>query len=236
MLADRSGLRDDLVHVFEDKDMADNVLTMAFFSLLGSSSFSHLASEQRTTWFPADSPIESWDASRLTASITEDAKQALFRCRKARTDATSWLGIDSTSFTHYGKGLADSKRGKNKEHDHADQVNVLVLYDITDGSPVYYRQMPGNMPDTRSMRVTLDEFMANGFGNVNLVRDRGYVSEEVGQGETPVCHDGEDWRRADCQGHTRNRLRGDDQPSALDRQAWRFRKGSGLQVQSNRQR
>lgn len=179
MLADRSGLRDDLVHVFGGRDMADNVLTMAFFSLLGSSSFSHLASEQRTTWFPSDSPIESWDASRLTASITEDDKQALFRCRKARTDATSWLGIDSTSFTHYGKALADSKRGKNKEHDHADQVNVLVLYDITDGSPVYYRQMPGNMPDTRSMRVTLDEFRANGFGNVNLVLDRGYVSEEV---------------------------------------------------------
>lgn len=179
MLADSSGLRDDLIHIFEDKDMADNVLSMAFFTLLGSSSFSHLSSEQRTTWFPADSPIEAWDATRLTASITETHKQALFRCRKARTSKTSWLGIDSTSFTHYGKMLSDSKRGKNKEHDMADQINVMVLYDITDGSPVYYRKMPGNMPDTRSMRVTLDEFKTNGFGNVNLVLDRGYVSEEV---------------------------------------------------------
>ena len=103
----------------------------------------------------------------------------MFRCRKARTGKASWLGIDSTSFTHCGRALADSKRGKNKEHDPADQINVLVLYDVTDGSPVYYRKMPGNMPDTRSMRVTLDEFKANGFGNVNLVLDRGYVSEEV---------------------------------------------------------
>ncbi len=179
MLADKSGLRDDLVHVFEDRDKADKVLSMAYFSLLGCSSFSHLASEQRTTWFPSDSSIEAWDVTRLTDSIDEDAKQALFRCRKARTKKASWLGIDSTSFTHYGKGLAESKRGKNKEHDLANQVNVLVLYDITDGAPVYYRKMPGNMPDTRSMRVTLDEFKINDFGKVKLVLDRGYVSEEV---------------------------------------------------------
>ena len=179
MLADASGLRDDLIHVFEDKEQADKILSMAYYSLIGSSSFSHLASEQKITWFPSESSIEPWDATRITASITENDKQSLFRCRKARTGATSWLGIDSTSFTHYGRTLADSKRGKNKEHDPANQVNLLVLYNLTDGAPVYYRKMPGNMPDTRSMKVTITELKANGFDKVNLVLDRGYVSEEV---------------------------------------------------------
>lgn len=179
MLADASGLRDDLVHVFESRETADRVLTMAYYSLVACSSYSHLAGEQKVTWFPVDSPIEAWDATRVTSSITENERQALFRCRRARTKSTSWLGVDSTSFTHYGKALADSKRGKNKEHDPADQVNVLVIYDLTDGAPVYYRRMPGNIPDTRSMRVTVQELRDNGFENVNLVLDRGYVSEDV---------------------------------------------------------
>ena len=179
MLADSSGLRDDLVHVFESRETADRILTMAYYSLVDGSSYSHLAGEQRIAWFPSAEPIEAWDATRITASVTENDRQALFRCRRARTDASSWLGVDSTSFTHYGRKLSDSKRGKNKEHDFADQVNVLVVYDVTDGSPVYYRRMPGNMPDTRSMRVTLRELDDNGFANINLVLDRGYVSEEV---------------------------------------------------------
>jgi len=179
MLTDQCGLRDDLEYVFESTDTANCILTMAFYSLLCHSPYSHLACEQKITWFPSKGPIEAWDATRITSAITENDKQALFRCRKARTNAKSWLGIDSTSFTHYVKSLADSKRGMNKEHDPADQINVLVVYDVTDGAPIYYRKMPGNMPDTRSMRVTLQELKNNGFANVNLVLDWGYVSEEV---------------------------------------------------------
>lgn len=179
MLSETSGLRDDLVHVFESRETADRVLTMAYYSLLANGSYSHLAGEQKITWFPSEKPMEAWDATRLASSITENDRQALFRCRKARTGRTSWLGVDSTSFTHYGKGLADSKRGRNKEHDPAEQVNLLVVYDVSDGSPVYFRKMPGNIPDTRTMRVTLKELKHNGFDNVNLVLDRGYVSEEV---------------------------------------------------------
>ena len=179
MLSARSGLRDDLEHVFESREMADKVLTLAYYSLVCNGSYSHLGSEQAITWFPYGEALPAWEATRLTSSITEQHKQALFRCRRARCGEKSWLGIDSTSFTYYGRSLADGKRGRNKEHDRADQINELVVYDFTDGAPVYYRKMPGNMPDTRSLRVTMEELKANGFDRVRLVLDRGYVSEEV---------------------------------------------------------
>ena len=179
MLSAQCGLRDDLEHVFESRDMADKVLTLAYYSLLCSGSYSHLAGEQAIAWFPSGDTISAWEATRLTASITEQHRQALFRCRRARSGAKSWLGVDSTSFTCYGRHLADAKRGKNKEHDHADQINELVIYDFSGGAPVYYRRMPGNMPDTRAMRVTMEELKANGYSNVSLVLDRGYVSDEV---------------------------------------------------------
>lgn len=179
MLAEKSGLRDDLVHVFEDSKVTDQILTMAYYSLVGTGPYSHLPSEQTVAWFPAASPLEPFDITRLTMSITEDNRHAMFRCRRGRADSDSWLGVDSTSITHYGRELSDAKRGKNKEHDPADQVNLLVIYDLSDGAPVYYRRMPGNIPDTRTMRVTLSELQNDGFGNVKLVFDRGYVSMEV---------------------------------------------------------
>lgn len=35
------------------------------------------------------------------------------------------------------------------------------------------------MPDTRSMRITMEELKANGFSGVRLVLNRGYVPDEV---------------------------------------------------------
>ena len=87
--------------------------------------------------------------------------------------------MDSTSFTYFGRNLADARRGRNKEHDPADQINVLAVYDLNDGQPVYYRKMPGNIPDTRTVRTTLKELKKDGFDHLCLVFDRGYVSDEV---------------------------------------------------------
>lgn len=179
MLAHKSGLRDDLEHVFEDRAKTDEVLSLAYFDLLESASYSHMESNQQICWYPSVKQLAPCDITRLTKSICEDNKQTLFRCRKARVTGQNWLGVDSTSFTYLGKSLADARRGKNKEHDQADQINMLVVYDLDDGQPVYYRKMPGNIPDTRTMRVTLREMENCGFANMGLVLDRGYVSQEV---------------------------------------------------------
>lgn len=179
MLASQCGLRDDLEHVFEDAARADQILSLAYYSLVESASYSHMENSQRISWYPSGKALAPCDITRLTQAISEDDKQAMFRCRKARATGKRWLGIDSTSFTYLGKSLADAKRGKNKEHDLDDQINMLVVYDLDGGQPVYYRKMPGNIPDTRTMRVTLQELQACGFSNLCFVFDRGYVSEEV---------------------------------------------------------
>lgn len=179
MLASQCGLRDDLEHVFEDAARADQILSLAYYSLVESASYSHMENSQRISWYPSGKALAPCDITRLTQAISEDDKQAMFRCRKARATGKRWLGIDSTSFTCLGESLADAKRGKNKEHDLDDQINMLVVYDLDGAQPVYYRKMPGNIPDTRTMRVTLQELQACGFSNLCFVFDRGYVSEEV---------------------------------------------------------
>ncbi|NLA81080.1 MAG: transposase, partial [Chloroflexi bacterium] len=179
LLSDQCGVKDDLEHVFEDAAKVAQILTMAYYNLQGIASYNHLENEQRICWYPCEKPLAPCDITRVTQSITEAHKQALFRCRKFRSTSKSCLGIDSTSFTYFGKSLAAARWGKNKENDRADQLNVLVVYDMTNGMPVYYRKMPGNLPDTRTMRVTLQELKNNDFTNLRLVFDRGYISQEV---------------------------------------------------------
>ena len=179
LLSEQCGLKDDLEHIFENDGTPKQILTMTYYNLQGTAAYNHLESEQRICWYPWEEALTPWDITRITKSITEADKQALFRCRKSRSKSKSWLGVDSTSFTYFGKNLAEAKRGKNKEHDLADQLNILLVYDMTDGMPVYYRKMPGNIPDTRTMRITLQELKNSEFANMSLVLDRGYVSDEV---------------------------------------------------------
>ncbi len=58
------------------------------------------------------------------------------------------------------------------------QVNQLIMYDVSGSMPVYYRRMPGNIPDTRTLRTTLKELDLAGFKGAQLVLDRGYLSAE----------------------------------------------------------
>jgi len=42
--------------------------------------------------------------------------------------------------------------------------------------PVYYKELPGNMPDVRTVELIMTELGHAGFKNLVLVTDRGYES------------------------------------------------------------
>jgi hypothetical protein len=68
--------------------------------------------------------------------------------------------------------------GKNEEHDIARQVGLLVMYDMATGLPAHYRKLPGNIPDSRTLRLLLKELKSAGFSDYGLILDRAYLSKE----------------------------------------------------------
>jgi len=52
---------------------------------------------------------------------------------------------------------------------------MLALYDATTGQPVYYRVLPGNMTDARTLATTLKELDLKGFKPFQFLLDRGYI-------------------------------------------------------------
>ena len=86
------------------------------------------------------------------------------------------VSADTTSISTYGFNLVDIRWGKNKEHLPLRQTVEVVVYSLTSHMPLYYKELPGSMPDSRTVEMVLTELEHVGFKNLILITDRGYES------------------------------------------------------------
>lgn len=177
-IADSCGLREDLEAVF-DKDIADKVLSISYFLIISEKNFNRMESEAKIQWFPTQDGLSPDSITRLSQSITREQINSFMALRKKRnTSESGWFGVDSTSISSYSKFLSDAHWGKNKEHDKLKQLNLMVMYDMASELPVHYRNLPGNIPDSRTLRLLIEELKAEDFNNFGLILDRAYLTKE----------------------------------------------------------
>lgn len=176
-VADKTGLRADLMKVFErNEEVVNSVLTLAYFSVLTGYTFNRVARWQRIERTPCQKELTPPAITYLTQSISEKERMELFRLRAARLSDNAVCAVDSTSRSAYGNSLADIKWGKNKEGVRLPQTSEVVVYSLNDHMPVYYRTFPGNIPDSRSVETLLTDLRHAGFPDIALLTDRGYES------------------------------------------------------------
>ncbi len=176
-VARRVGLLDDLREVFDgNMQMVNDVLTLAFFPFIDNLSYNHLEQWQREVKALAEHPLTAPVITRLSQSITEQHKMKLFHLRASRIGKDELCAVDSTSISTYGFNLSDIRWGKNKERLPLQQVMELVVYSLTSHMPIFYKELPGNIPDSRTTEEALTELEHAGFRNLVLVTDRGYES------------------------------------------------------------
>ena len=176
-VADRIGLRTDLMATFyENAEIVNDVLTLAYFPYLTGNSYNRVARWQRVEKTPSDRELTPMAITRLTQSISEKERLALFRCRASRLGKDELCAVDSTTRSAYGDSLADIKWGKNKERVPLAQTSEVVVYSLDSHLPVYYRTFPGNIPDSRSVETIMTDLGHAGFPGMILITDRGYES------------------------------------------------------------
>ena len=176
-VAERTGLRADLKKVFNgNEEYVDSVLTLAYYSVLTGNTYNRVARWQRLEKTPYTKELTPSMITRLTQSITEEERMALFSLRAARLGDNAVCAVDSTTRSAYGDSLADVKWGKNKEGIKLPQTSEVVVYSLNDHMPVYYRCFPGNIPDSRSVETILNDLGHAGFPDIALLTDRGYES------------------------------------------------------------
>ena len=179
-IAKKTGLRKDLEEVFDgNKDMVDDVMTLAMFPYLTNFSYSRLARHQEVYKFPTSRLLTPPDITRLTQSITERHRTRLLKLRAGRVGKDELCAVDSTSRSAYGSTLADIRWGHNKEGMPLEQTDEVVVYTLSQHMPIYYRTFPGNIPDSRTMDTIMTDIEHAEFPDVIYITDRGYTSLKV---------------------------------------------------------
>ena len=176
-VAEVTGVKADLTKAFHgNKAMVDDILTMAYFPFIDNLSYRHLEQWQREVKAPSERKLTSVAVTRLTQDITEQNRMDLFHYRAARMGKEELCAVDTTSISTYGFNLVDIRWGKNKERLPLRQTVEAVVYSLTSHMPIYYKELPGNMPDSRTVEMILTELEHAGFRNLVLITDRGYES------------------------------------------------------------
>ena len=174
-VAAKTGIRQDLEAVFGgNREIANDILTLAMFPYLTKFTYSRVARWQQVAASPSVRYLTPTEITRLTQSITEQHRMELLRLRAARLKKDELCAVDSTSRSAYGNGLADIRWGRNREGLPLAQTTEVVVYTLSSHMPVYYRTFPGNMPDSRSLGVILADLEHAGFKELILITDRGY--------------------------------------------------------------
>ncbi len=174
-IGEHTGVVDDLKTCFPDSYR--QILSVAYFLILEDknplSRFPHWATLHR---HPYGDIITSQRSSELFASITEEAKQNFFRLQAKRRVEKEFLAYDTTSVSSYSQCLKQARYGKNKEHDPIPQINLALLFGQQSRLPFYYRKLPGNIPDVKTLKKLLVDMNTLGYEKVKVVLDRGFFS------------------------------------------------------------
>jgi hypothetical protein len=127
---------------------------------------------------PHNQVIASQRSSELFADISEANRMHFFRLQRRRREENEYWAYDTTSISSYSKLLRQVCRGKNKDHDPLPQINLALLYGENSCLPFFYKKLPGNITDVKTVRQLLKDMEFLCCKNIKLAMDRGFYSKK----------------------------------------------------------
>ena len=175
-IGDLTGVEADLKACFPGE--YKKILSLAYFLILEeSNALSRFSHWQRLHVHPYGDDIPSQRSSELFQSIDEAGRMAFFERQGRRRLEKEYWAFDITTISSYSATLKQVKSGKNKEHDWLPQINLALLFGEKSGLPFYYRKLPGNISDVKTVKQLVHEFNVMGYKKVNVILDRGFYSK-----------------------------------------------------------
>ena len=137
---------------------------------------SHFPEWAKTHKNPFGSMLTTQRISELLADLDEDGRQTFLAAWLRYRSESEYLCFDITSVSSYSALNEHVKYGYNRDGEDLPQINLALLFGQKSMLPVYYRELPGNISDVRTLRNLLDTFAKLGMPKVPLVMDRGFYS------------------------------------------------------------
>jgi transposase len=172
----RTGVEADLKVCFPDT--YKKILSLAYYLILEeNNSLSRFSHWQRLHIHPYGDDIPSQRSSELFQSISEEERMSFFEKQGRRRIEKEYWAFDITTISSYSEVLKQVKKGKNKENDRLPQINLALLFGEESGLPFYYRKLPGNITDVKTVKQLMHEFDVMGYKKVRVILDRGFYSK-----------------------------------------------------------
>ena len=85
---------------------------------------------------------------------------------------------DTTSLSSYANDLELAEWGYNRDGDRLPQINLALVVARATRLPVWYRSLPGSIPDVASLKGTSAMLRDLGLEDFSFTLDRGYYSQD----------------------------------------------------------
>jgi transposase len=175
-IGEKLGVTKDLQACFPD--IYQQILSLSYYLVLEDRNpMSRFPKWALTHVHPYGKEIPSQRSSEILGLITESAKLKFFISQGKGRLEKEFLAYDITSISSYSTSLKQVKYGLNKENDSLPQINLALLFGENSRLPVYYRKLPGNITDVKTLQNLLADIDFLNLEKVQLVMDRGFYSE-----------------------------------------------------------
>lgn len=176
-IGEKTGITQDVKTCFPDR--YKQLLSIAYYLILEENNSLFRFEKWHTLHkHPFNNNITSQRSSELFASVREEDKEQFFRLQGKRRIENEYWAYDITSISSYSEHLRQVQFGNNKENDRLAQINLAIVFGEKSNLPFYYRQLAGNIPDSKTVKHLLADLNVLGIAKVKLVMDRGFYSED----------------------------------------------------------
>lgn len=176
-IGDKLGITADLKKCFPDN--YKQLMSIAYYLILEENNPLFRFEKWHTLHkHPYNKDIPSQRSSEIFASVKEENKEQFFRLQGKRRIEKEYWAYDITSISSYSEHLRQVQYGMNKENDRLPQINLAMVFGEKSNLPFYYRQLAGNIPDSKTVKNLLADLNVLGIPKVKLVMDRGFYSED----------------------------------------------------------
>ncbi|MCL2062971.1 MAG: IS1634 family transposase [Candidatus Cloacimonetes bacterium] len=158
-------------------DTYKQLLSIAYYIILGkSNALCNFDQFDHHTKHPYNQNIPSQRSSELFINISQQATFDFVKQFKTLHTECEYWAYDTTSFSSFSEKLRQIKFGYNKENDIIAQLNFAVVFGEKSNMPFYYRKLTGNVPDSKTVKILIDELNDYHFEKLKLVMDKGNFS------------------------------------------------------------
>ena len=170
-----------LTAAFGEKDAAA-LLGLAMFQVAeGRAAYlacDWLGERELPVWMSACGRVDSEAVSALMHRVGASfrKREQFFRSWLADSGTGRAIVYDTTSLSTYATSLLWAEYGYNRDGESLPQINVALVSAAGTGRPLWYRSIPGSVPDVRNLRITQELLQEFGLDHATFCLDRGFYS------------------------------------------------------------